>query len=322
MLRARDIYRAVVDLKVKDKSYNEIVDFCARVLHVRITKDEIAKVLLEAGKRAKRLNGIYDSLVKPNVKIIAIDEIYQGRRTCYLGGADPTSHYLFLLRGIENRTEGTLQEALSALARGFEELRLAITDGLRQYGIVIPTAFADVVHLLCQVHAFRTILRAKGEIDRAARKAGTAVGHAKEALPGTRKKLYTKRRQLKGKQSRLEKAERARDNYNAMHGIKHNAKNAPWTPERNVLKANLNQLWAEVRSKAATIATLEEKIPPSQKTLKKVEKSYQEKKQASLQAGRLAARFKALLRSRPADFATGKAQLDTILARSKNVLAP
>ncbi|OLS15277.1 MAG: hypothetical protein RBG13Loki_1058 [Promethearchaeota archaeon CR_4] len=148
------------------------------------------------------------------------------------------------------------------------------------------------------------------------------MGHAKEALAGTRKKLYTKRRQLKGKQARLVKAEQARDHYNTVHDIKRNAKNAPWTPERNVLKANLNQLRAEVRSKAATIATLEEQIPTLQKALKKVEKSYQKKKQASLQAGRLAARFKALLQSRPADFATGKAQLDTILARSKNVLAP
>jgi len=117
VLDSPDLCRAVVDLKVKDNSYNEIVDFCARVLHVTINKDEIAKILMDAGKRAKHLNGIYDTLVKPAVRYIVVDEIFQGRHNCYLGSADPTSHYLFLLRGIRNRSEETL---LNPRARGFQ----------------------------------------------------------------------------------------------------------------------------------------------------------------------------------------------------------
>lgn len=321
MLEGPDLCRAVVDLKVKDNSYNEIVDFCARVFHVAIHKDDIAQILVEAGKRAKHLNGIYDALVKTTVRYIAIDEIFQGRRNCYLGSADPASHYLLLLRGIRNRSEEVLLETLAALAAGFKELELVITDGLRQYGLVVPEAFEDAVHLLCQVHAFRIILREQETIDREARKAHAAKKLAEEALTKARQKIYAKRRQLKAKQGKLARLKRARQGYNRAHGIKLYSKKASWTPERLAFKVRLNELQVEVRSKATTIARAEQKVPQLQRALEKAEKQYRKKQQASLQAGRLVARFKALLNDRPADFALDKTRLDEILARSKNAIA-
>jgi len=321
VLDAPALCRVVVDLKVKDNSFNEIVDFCARALHVTISKDEIAQFLLEAGKRAKHLNGIYDALVKPKVRYIVVDEIFQGRHNCYLGSADPASNYLFLLRGIPNRSEETLLESLSELAKGFTALELVITDGLRQYGVVVPDAFEDAVHLLCQVHAFRIILREKEKVDREAKKAYATKKRAQEALAKDRKKIYAKRRQLKAKQAKLAKAKQEREDYNLEHGIKKGAKKAPWPPERVDIKARVNECQAEARSKAATVAHAEEKVPKLQRTLEKAEKSFGKKKQASLQAGRLVARFKALLKCRPADFASKKERLEAILAQSKNPIA-
>ena len=113
----------------------------------------------------------------------------------------------------------------------------------------------------------------------------------------------------------------AREDYDRAHGIKPYSKNVPWTPERVAFKARLNELQVEVRSKAATITHAEEKVLKLQQTLEKAEKKYRKKKQASLQAGRLVARFKALLKSRPADFAAEKACLEAMLARSRNPIA-
>ena len=322
ILSARDLCKAIVDLKVKDKSYNELVDFCDRVLHATITKEEIAQVLLEVGKRAKHLNGFYDSLVKSKVKVIVVDEIFQGQKNCYLGSADPASRYLFLLEWVENRREGTLQKTLSAFAEGFENLYLVITDGLRQYGVVVPEAFDDAVHLLCQVHAFRIILREQEIIDRAARKAFAAKKSAEGKLAAQKDKLAKKRRQLKAKQAQLASAEKERGDYNNVHGIKPHAKGAPWTPERLDLKVNVATAQASARSKAATVAAVEEKLPKLERTLAKTEKTYQKKKQVSLQAGRLASKFKDLRNVPPQDFAPKQNRLEGILAHSKNALAP
>ncbi len=322
VLETPDLCRVVVDLKVKDNSYNEIVDFCARVLHVAVSKETITMILEEAGTRAKHLNGIYDALVKTGTRFIVVDEIFQGRHNCFLGSADPTSNYLFLLRGIKNRTEETLQEALAGLAAGFKRLELVITDGLRQYGVVVPEAFEDAVHLLCQVHAFRIILREQEKVDREARKVYGAVKDARDALSDCRQKGYKKRRQLKAMQGRLAQAKAARDRDNHAHfGTKRHARGAPWTPAQLAAKARVNELQAEVRSKSATVAGAADKVPNFQHALEKVEKQYLKKKQASLQAGRLVARFKALLNSTPAGFAAAKARLESILAGSKNPIA-
>ena len=50
----------ILDLKVKDNSYNEIIDFCEKILKIQVSKENIMDLILEAGKRAKQLNGIYD----------------------------------------------------------------------------------------------------------------------------------------------------------------------------------------------------------------------------------------------------------------------
>jgi hypothetical protein len=322
VLDAPTLCRVVVDLKVKDNSYNEIVDFCARVLHIHVSKEGITAILIEAGKRAKHLNGIYDALVKVRTRYIVVDEIFQGQHNCFLGSADPASRYLLLFRGIKNRTEETLQDTLAELAAGFKRLELVITDGLRQYGVVVPEAFEDAVHLLCQVHAFRIILREQEKVDREARKAYSVVKSAREALASGRQKIYKKRRQLKAKQVRLAKTKTARDDDNLAHfGSKRHLRGVPWTPEQLANKARLNELQVETRSKAATVAGAEEKVPKLQQTLEKAEKKYRTKKQASLQAGRLVARFKALLKSSPAEFVTKKVCLESILAGSKNPIA-
>ncbi len=322
VLEAPALHRAVVDLKVKDNSYNEIVDFCARVLHVPITKEDVATILVDAGRRAKHLNGIYDALVKAGTRFIVVDEIFQGRHNCFLGSADPTSSYLFLLRGIKDRSEGTLRETLGELAAGFKQLELVITDGLRQYGVVVPEAFEDAVHLLCQVHAFRIILREQEKVDREARKAYKTVKGARRAIASSRHKTYKKRRQLKAKQGQLAKAKAARDDDNLAHfGGKRHPRGAPWTAEQLTTKARVNELQAEVRSKATTVAGASATVPKLQQALEKAEKKYLKKKQASLQAGRLVAWFKALLKSTPAWFATGKVRLESILAGSKNPIA-
>ena len=92
---SRDLCRGILDLKVKDNSYNEIIDFCEKILEIQVSKENIMDLILEAGKRAKQLNGIYDELVQAHTKILLFDEVFQGRKNCWLGCADASSHYSF-----------------------------------------------------------------------------------------------------------------------------------------------------------------------------------------------------------------------------------
>jgi hypothetical protein len=52
---------------------------------VDISRNYIVDVIIEAGERARHLNGIYDSKARGRFKVIEIDETFQGKNSCSLG---------------------------------------------------------------------------------------------------------------------------------------------------------------------------------------------------------------------------------------------
>nr|MDO8116425.1 hypothetical protein [Candidatus Sigynarchaeota archaeon] len=89
--------RLIVDLKLDCLSYFEIKNHVKRIYGLDISRNYIADVIIDAGKRARHLNGIYDSKVRGHFKVIEIDETFQGQNTCFLGVTDKESTYLLLL---------------------------------------------------------------------------------------------------------------------------------------------------------------------------------------------------------------------------------
>jgi hypothetical protein len=69
--------RLIVDLKLDCLSYFEIKNHVKRIYGENVSRNYIADVIIEAGERARDLNGIYDSKVRGNFKVIEIDETFR-----------------------------------------------------------------------------------------------------------------------------------------------------------------------------------------------------------------------------------------------------
>lgn len=314
--------REVIDLKVKDLSYNEIIDHVEKVHETTITADYITRTLFEAWERARLLNGIYDYLALQGMRILEIDEIFQGQENCYLGVASKETRYLFLLEPLENRRIETLERLLEPLVEFLEQLELVITDGFAAYKTVIPDIFDGVAHLLCQVHAYRTILREQDEFNRMARRARTKATKLQDTLATSRMNIYKKRRELKRMEKHLEWLVQQRDAYYHAHDIKMHSRNIKKTPEVLGFRKALNNTRASIRNKRVTLQKAERKVAATKQLVKTAGTTYWTKKQASLQAGRLVKHFKDLLACPPKLFGAKRASLEAILSKSTCKIAP
>ena len=110
-------------------------------------------------------------MVKPRIKILEIDEIFQGRSNVFIGTADIRSRYLLQFKPIKNRQIPELKKILTPLLEHLDNLELIVTDGLQSYKTVIPAVFDSVPHLFCHVHALRVIFREQESYNTAANQA-------------------------------------------------------------------------------------------------------------------------------------------------------
>ena len=321
VIKPRDLCRIILDLKVKDNSYNEIIDFCLHTLQIGVSKEQIMDIIIDAGKRAKHLNGIYDELVQATAEIIVIDEVFQGLSNCYLGCADAQSHYLFLFQDLAHRSEEAIKTALQGMGFSFDQLKLAITDGLASYPAAIAGSLETVIHVLCQVHAYRIILREQATYHQDAEKAFTAVRDAKAALAEHRETIHHKQQQVWRKQKQLVRIFQKRVRYFQAYGIRPYSKKAPWSETRLAYKAQINNLRMGIKSQKKTVIRLKQKTSALQKALFTASTQYREKKQISLQTGRLVHRFHNLMKCEPKVFLQEKGRIDAILAQSKYPIA-
>nr|MDO8084824.1 hypothetical protein [Candidatus Sigynarchaeum springense] len=308
--------RLIVDLKLDCLSYFEIKNHVKRIYGSDISRNYIADVIIEAGERARHLNGIYDSKVRGNFKVIEIDEIFQGRNTCFLGITDKESHYLLLLVQLQDRSADTIAFVLGSIAETLDMLELVITDGLPAYKNMIPSIFDGVVHLFCHVHAYRVFLRDLDPINAAARIAFERWQDTKRNLEQLQHELHLKKRCLKRDERRLAKTIAARDAYYRQQGIKKYTKKAPWTAERTWFKDRIGIDRAKARSRRTTIQNKQAKIAKRTPEVEALRTTYWEKKQVSLQSARLVAAFKRLLDTPWARFDAERARLANVLGRS------
>ena len=310
------IKRLIVDLKVDCVSYFEIKDHVRRIYGVEISRNYIADVIIEAGKRARHLNGIYDSKVRGRFKVIEIDETFQGRNACYLAVVDKKSQYLLLLVQLHDRSAETISFVLESIAETLEMLELVITDGLPAYKNMIPAIFDGVAHLFCHVHAYRVFLREIEPINAAARKSWKKWNEASQDLESLKHDLLLKKRCLVRDETRLAKMIEARDMYYKEHDIKKYAKKAAWTPEREWFKNQLDLDRVKARSRRTTIKNKQAKIAKRTAEVEALKTIYWEKKQVSLQSARLVAAFKRLLDAPWGQFDDERVRLANVLGRS------
>jgi hypothetical protein len=310
------IKRAIVDLKLDCVSYFEIKKHIKRIYGLKVSRNYIADVIIEAGQRARHLNGIYDSKVRGHFKVIEIDEIFQGRDTCYLGVTDKDSHYLLLLVQLQDRSAETIAFVLGSIAETLDRLELVITDGLPAYKNIIPSIFDGVVHLFCHVHAYRVFLRELDPINVAARKAFKRWKDASLDIEKLEHDLHLKKRCMVRDQIRLDKTIAARDAYFKLLRIKKYAKKSRWTVKRTWFKDRLNSERSKARSRRTTITNKQTKIAKRMIELEALKAAYWTKKQLSLQSARLVAAFKHLLDAPWDRFDAERVRLANVLGRS------
>jgi hypothetical protein len=315
------IKRTIVDLKLDCLSYFEIKNHVKRIYGVDISRNYIADVIIEAGERARHLNGVYDSKVRGHFKVIEIDEIFQGRNTCFLGITDKESHYLLLLVQLKDRSAETIAFVLGSIAETLDLLELVITDGLPAYKSIIPSIFDGVVHLFCHVHAYRVFLRELNPINAAARKAFNRWKDATQDLERLEHELLLKKRCLARDEIRLDKTIAARDAYYQQQGIKKYNKKAPWTAERTRFKDRVVNDRAKLRSRRTTIKNKQTKIAKRITEIKALKAIFWEKKQVSLQSARLVAAFKRMLDAPWKRFEGERVRLANVLGSSSLEIA-
>jgi hypothetical protein len=313
--------RLIVDLKLDCLSYFEIKNHIKRIYAMDISRNYIADIILEAGERARHLNGIYDSKVRERFKVIEIDETFQGRNTCFLGVTDKKSTYLLLLVQLKNRNAETISIVLESINETLDMLELVITDGMPAYKNLIPSVFEGVVHLFCHVHAYRVFLRELDPIHAAARKAFKRWKDAAQDLEEKKNALVLKKKCLSRDEDRLARTISARDAYYNQHGIKKYVTKTKWTAERLQFKTRLSYDRAMVRSRQKTIQNKQTKIAKLQPEVKALRASYWEKKQLSLQSARLVSGFKRLLDAPWERFDAERARLDNVLGKSSLEIA-
>ena len=313
--------REIVYLKLADMSYNQIIGYFRDVYGLWITKYYIASVIREAGARARYLNGLYDSKVSSHVRIIEIDEVFQGHLNCYLGVVDKESHYLLLFDRLEDRSIASFNDVLATIVDDLEWLELVITDALAAYKSVIPGVFEGILHVLCHVHACRVIMKEADVINRKAKKAATALHEAHEDLDKKRMNLRAKKRRLKQFERQFATIKATRDQFNEAHGIKPCSKTKKFAAERKAFNQQLGTIRPSITSLKKTIEKLVKKIGEKESKISTMEREMTEKKQEAMQSGRLVAGFRRLLDCPPDAFEAELARYMDRLSRSKFKIA-
>jgi len=315
------VRREIIDLKMKDMSYNQIVEHFAEHRCIGISKHDISDIILDAGKRAKYLNGIYDSKVKGRFKVIEIDEVFQGRSCCYLGVVDKESHYVLKFARMENRDRKTFKEELELLLEAVENLEIIITDGCSVYKTLVPELADGIVHLLCHVHSYRIFLKEAEVYHRQAADALKGLKKVEEQLGEAKHALILKRKQLKRLEKKVARIESDYDTYRARIGFKKYSKKAPWTPERRELARTLNEARASRRSKINTVKNKERKVKEISTEIRRLKGIYVEKKQVSLQTGKILSWFKRFLSCPQDEFEAERGKITGYLQGSKYPVA-
>lgn len=313
--------REIVYLKMADLSYNQIIDYFMNFRGVLITKYHIASVMREAGRRARHLNGIYDVRVSKRIRIIEIDEVFQGQKNCYLGVVDKQSHYLLVFARLANRSIESFKAVLEPLFDDLDHLELVITDALAAYKSVIPGVFEGVLHVICHVHGYRVFLKEGEKINRAAQKAATELNDKKKDIAEKRHTLIVKKKHLKRLEERLLRNETNRQAFLSALGIKKYAKTRKHAAQRKVFNVKANVLRGSIRSLKKTLVSLGKKIQDGIADLAALEQDVATKKQVAFQSGRLIARFRHLLNCKPEAFEAELARYNAAIDRSKYPVA-
>ena len=315
------IKRIIINLKLDDSSYNQIQRTFNQSFGLIVNKQFIADTLREDGARARHLNGIYDAMVKPQIKILEIDEIFQGRSNVFIGTADKRSRYLLQFKPIKNRQIPELKKILTPLLEHLDCPELIVTDGLQSYKTVIPRVFDSVPHLFCHVHALRVMFREQETYNTATNRALHKLEIPKKQLSNNTKTLYNKRRKLKRYELNLSRLIHVRDNYYRDHGIRPYSKDIKWTSKLLFFKDKLSFYRTIVRFLKRSIETKKTKILKLKKQLESLLLVYRQKQQISLQVGRLVGRFKRLLSCKNESFSVKKDNFERILEKSSYQLA-
>ncbi|MHA1680087.1 MAG: hypothetical protein ACTSUE_03700 [Promethearchaeota archaeon] len=296
------IKREIIDLKMKDQSYNEIIAHFKDVHGIPVNKHDISDSILEAWPRVKHFNGCLDFRVKSRVCIIEVDEVFQGRLSCYIAVVDKESQYVFRIIHVRNRSRDAFEEVFKELAGQLDGLKVVITDGFSMYRTLVPEHFDDVYHTICHVHALRQFYREAEIYNIKARKAFKKLKEARGRVADAIKVRDAKQRHVRAWKARVTVCEQEMDAYRSRHGFKKWQRGVPWTRERVELRDQLSNARASLRSKKKTVENRKKKIEGIRVEIRSLEAEYKEKKQLAMQSGRIVSWFHEVLSKSPREF--------------------
>jgi response regulator RpfG family c-di-GMP phosphodiesterase len=316
------IARLVTDLTVKGLSLNQIREHIRLMYSLDVTKHELQKIRYKAAQKAKEVNHKTDREVAPKVRVLEVDEAFQGQENVILGAADKASAYVLAVKSAPDRTAASIAAFLRPIARSCVNVAVVITDLFRPYAEVVKVLFAKARHLLCHVHARRAVMRKMQKLEaklarlqRQAAENSESLDRARAQVKATGAKqraLAKKIEETQGKIAGLRKQKRA-----ARGGRTKTVDNRLASAQ-----ARLARYSAQNEEMEQKLAKLREKRDELRKLVRQDPPAVKKARQDVFQSGRLAKKFYDLLEDRSRSFEGHKTNLLKLLSRSKWTLAP
>jgi hypothetical protein len=287
--------KIIVDLKMKGLSFNEIIEHLRLIHQINVSSNQIRSVLINLGKKAKRLNNYYDSLAAEKIKIAETDEIYQGREGMFIGTVDKQSTYLMNLSQFSGKSYEEFSVNLRPVAERYPSIQIMITDGFPTYIKSVNDSLPNVVHIICHVHTYRDVMREQDIYKRRARKAYKRMKECRDELVKKAQSLHHNQLVVIEYNQLLIQKEKERDIYYQQHKIPKYSKKKGRKSEKRKFANELNLVRSTIRSYQKAVNSWTNKILQAKTELLKLEIDFQKKKNEALQTGRLVAEFKRLL---------------------------
>jgi hypothetical protein len=202
-----------------------------------------------------------------------------------------------------------------------ESLEIIITDGCSVYKTLVPELADGIVHLLCHVHSYRIFIKEADTYHRQAADAFKKLKKMEGRLGEAKHALSLKRKQLKRLREKVARLENNYDAYRARADIKKYSKKARWTPERRKIVKSLNHARASRRSKEKTVRNREREVNEIKTEINAQRGVYLEKKQVSLQTGKILSWFKRFLSCPQDEFEAEREKITGYLRDSKFPIA-
>jgi transposase-like protein len=150
-------HRIILDLAGKTNSPHDIMDFFHNIYEEDITYYGIRQVILQYADKIAEINFRFDQIACNKIRMIEFDEIFKGRKICFLVIVDAETGYILFLHWLTARTKENILALLMPNQELFDKVQVVLTDGALYYPEVIKTLCRNAIHQTCLIHVIRKL---------------------------------------------------------------------------------------------------------------------------------------------------------------------